>query len=226
MPPTDLNVPFHEKELAKQLGARWDARRRTWYVPDGTDASALTRWFPPPVRITLRTQGYYIAQTVCVCWKCEQPSDAWGLVLPPGHEALTAIDEPPPHIQTDAQIDAWEQSEESSAWVEQDCAAVALRVRHLPESAQRRISRLTGAYYRDFSATVQLHYWMNHCTACGMKQGDFTLIEEFDAPLQPLENPSRILLHVVDEPLELEAGSIDYEPDIFERMTRLETGRP
>jgi hypothetical protein len=25
MPPTDLNVPFHEKDDAKRLGARWDA---------------------------------------------------------------------------------------------------------------------------------------------------------------------------------------------------------
>src|ERR1700720_3520091 len=26
-PPTDLNVPFHEKDDAKRLGARWDAGR-------------------------------------------------------------------------------------------------------------------------------------------------------------------------------------------------------
>jgi hypothetical protein len=37
MPPTDLNVPFHEKDDAKRLGARWDAIRKTWFLPDCTE---------------------------------------------------------------------------------------------------------------------------------------------------------------------------------------------
>lgn len=28
----DLNVPFHEKEQVKALGAKWDAVQKTWYV--------------------------------------------------------------------------------------------------------------------------------------------------------------------------------------------------
>ncbi|MED8143181.1 DUF5710 domain-containing protein [Escherichia coli] len=27
-----INVPFHEKDEAKRLGARWDATRKTWYI--------------------------------------------------------------------------------------------------------------------------------------------------------------------------------------------------
>lgn len=41
---TVLNVPFAEKDEAKQLGARWDAKRRTWYVPAGVDAAPFSRW--------------------------------------------------------------------------------------------------------------------------------------------------------------------------------------
>lgn len=46
MPPgsTLLAVPFAEKDAAKKLGARWNADRRSWYVPPGTDASLFSRW--------------------------------------------------------------------------------------------------------------------------------------------------------------------------------------
>ena len=40
----DSNVPFAEKDEAKQLGARWDPKRRKWYVPPGVDAALFARW--------------------------------------------------------------------------------------------------------------------------------------------------------------------------------------
>jgi hypothetical protein len=43
---TDLKVPFEQKFQAQSLGARWDAAKRTWYVPDGVDASKFLRWVP------------------------------------------------------------------------------------------------------------------------------------------------------------------------------------
>lgn len=46
MPPgsTVLDVPFAEKDAAKKLGARWNAERRSWYVPAGVDVSLFSRW--------------------------------------------------------------------------------------------------------------------------------------------------------------------------------------
>jgi len=218
----DLHVPFYEKDLAKGLGARWDAQRKTWYAPDGTDASRFSRWFPQPARITLRAAHYFIAATQCICWQCERVSGAWGFVLPPGHEAWTELDAAPPHVQSDAQYEEWVQSDASVGWVEQDSAAVALRVRHIPESVQRRIAAVTGAYRHDFSMTLQSFYWMNHCTACGMKQGDFELIEEYDAPFYPIHDAARIVLRPVFEAFHVEANSISYEPGVFAHMTRME----
>jgi exodeoxyribonuclease VII large subunit len=43
---TYLAVPFPEKEAAKQLGARWDAVARAWYIPDGLEADKFSRWLP------------------------------------------------------------------------------------------------------------------------------------------------------------------------------------
>lgn len=43
-----LDVPFKEKDQAKQLGARWDAASRKWYIPASlTDSmSEFKRWLP------------------------------------------------------------------------------------------------------------------------------------------------------------------------------------
>jgi hypothetical protein len=42
-----LKVPYADKDAAKALGARWDAKRKTWYVPDGAAAAPFERWLPP-----------------------------------------------------------------------------------------------------------------------------------------------------------------------------------
>ena len=42
-----LNVPYSEKDAARGYGARWDAARRKWYVPDGTDLEPFQRWLDP-----------------------------------------------------------------------------------------------------------------------------------------------------------------------------------
>ncbi|WP_226817266.1 DUF5710 domain-containing protein [Advenella sp. FME57] len=41
-----LNVPYREKNTAKNLGARWDPINRTWYVPSGKDLSLFAKWLP------------------------------------------------------------------------------------------------------------------------------------------------------------------------------------
>ena len=43
---TDLQVPFDEKHQAQSLGARWDAARKVWFVPDGVDLTPFLHWVP------------------------------------------------------------------------------------------------------------------------------------------------------------------------------------
>lgn len=44
--PTPLNVAFTEKDAVKALGAKWDATKRFWYVPDGLDLAPFRTWLP------------------------------------------------------------------------------------------------------------------------------------------------------------------------------------
>jgi hypothetical protein len=39
-----LNVPYAEKDQARELGARWNPTRKRWYVPDGVATEPFARW--------------------------------------------------------------------------------------------------------------------------------------------------------------------------------------
>lgn len=45
---TYLDVPFREKDQAKALGARWDRREQSWYVPAGVDVGPFAQWSKAP----------------------------------------------------------------------------------------------------------------------------------------------------------------------------------
>jgi hypothetical protein len=41
-----LDVPYSEKDEAKELGAWWDPDLKKWFVPQGKDSRPFSRWFP------------------------------------------------------------------------------------------------------------------------------------------------------------------------------------
>lgn len=43
---TALDVPYREKNQAKDLGAKWDRAAQTWYIPPGVDPAPFARWAP------------------------------------------------------------------------------------------------------------------------------------------------------------------------------------
>lgn len=201
VPPTDLNVPFHEKDDAKRLGARWDAARKTWFLPDYTDAAPFEKWLPLQPGINIRCRSYFIAQSARACWHCERNSHVFSFLLPRGHQT-------------------WQDDDARAGWETQNNEAIIYYITWIPEFVQVQMRCMTSHYRSDFSKTIQSFYWMNHCEHCGMKQGDFELFEEFDTPFCPIrtEDACRILLLPVKEAFEASAASIAYEPGFFEGM--------
>ena len=45
---TYITCPFHEKDEAKALGARWDMDEKRWFVPEGLDLRPFAKWNRPP----------------------------------------------------------------------------------------------------------------------------------------------------------------------------------
>lgn len=39
-----LNVPYEEKDKAKELGAWWDPDIKKWFVPEGKDVGLFSKW--------------------------------------------------------------------------------------------------------------------------------------------------------------------------------------
>ena len=39
-----LFIPYSDKEEAKQLGARWDKKAQSWFIPDGLDEVLFSKW--------------------------------------------------------------------------------------------------------------------------------------------------------------------------------------
>ena len=50
-----LNVPYREKEQAKQLGASWDRQCKQWYIPSGHNVDTFAAWLPNPRQSQPRT---------------------------------------------------------------------------------------------------------------------------------------------------------------------------
>lgn len=47
---TWLAVPYRERVEAKSLGAKWDAKEKSWYAPKGADLDKLAAWLPEHAR--------------------------------------------------------------------------------------------------------------------------------------------------------------------------------
>jgi len=201
----ELKVPFADKDEAKRLGARWDSERKVWYVPDGVEANAFSRWMQSEPDITVRSSSYFIAQTTKLCWRCSKSTSVFGFMLPVGHESLEYDDE-------DEEPDTWYRHEEPT---------IVHYVNDLLPAVAARIKALTRHYRIDFSKTTKSSYWMNHCEHCGMKQGDFDMYCEPRGAFYPMDevDASLILLHKFAEPFGC-TGSRMYGDFPFEHMRR------
>ncbi len=43
-----LDVAYKDRDLAKRLGARWDASVKRWYCPAGSDLARIFAWRQAP----------------------------------------------------------------------------------------------------------------------------------------------------------------------------------
>lgn len=198
----ELDVPFFEKLEAKRLGARWDAGRRVWYLPDGANQAAFSRWCYPERDTGIRSRRYLVAVTSTCCWRCNQDTRVWALVLPAMHKTRS------PGAGGQAQ------------WLRHKLPCILRYVTDLPPSVMARMHAHTPSYRIGASATSGA-YFMNHCEACGLKFEDAGLHLDPGAPFAPLDvgAAARITLHEVPEPFSCN-GAASYGDFFFSVMRR------
>ncbi len=70
----DLDIPYKDKDQAKALGARWNPKSRSWWVPPRSDLRPFAKWLPmspAPDDPVLAIGG--LRQS---CWRCGEPTTA------------------------------------------------------------------------------------------------------------------------------------------------------
>jgi Domain of unknown function (DUF5710) len=157
----DLQVPFAEKDEAKRLGARWDSRQRTWYVPEGIGPAPFKKWLPETLAPNIRASRWDLAIASRECHRCGEPTHVYAILLPPEHETLEEGDDPAG--------DRWERGE---------CSTLLSYVENVSSPVAGELYVLASRYRLDHSQTTDSFYWMNHCEHCEAKLGDFETMEE------------------------------------------------
>lgn len=100
---TPIKVPFKEKNEAKALGALWDGKAVTWYVPPGVDLNLFKKWTAPEEQ---QQAGQSQAEPTAAL--SQAPLNVAALVsqaVPPPEQAATATATPAPApVQTSKQF--------------------------------------------------------------------------------------------------------------------------
>lgn len=195
----ELEVPYAEKDEAKRLGAKWDATARVWFVPEGIESTAFSRWIPDSLGPCIRANSYFVAIAKKPCWKCGKETSVIAPFVCGAYEVLLPVyDE--------------ESDDEDLDWVGRTEPTTLYYVDWVEEALAKRLAYFSPKFRRDFSKTTASHYWMNHCDHCDAKQGDYELHCEPGGAFQPLEaeDAAGVVLVEVGESLECSGEYADY----------------
>jgi len=167
-----LQVPFNEKEEAKALGARWDAKKKKWFVPEGMDASKFEKWTPDYEKeFSIKAiSPFYLVKSKEPCWKCEKISE----------------------VITFAAEGVIEDDKEHKEFV------TFVYVSLLPEKLATFIAKKYENYFIDFSKTTQSYYYINHCMHCSALLGDFYLHSEPDGAFFPMSEQAAKEIELIE----------------------------
>ena len=72
-----LEVPFDEKDEVKKLGAKWNSKRKKWFVPKDVNNQIFTKWIPEyETEFSVKAVSpFYLVKSKEPCWKCQEVSE-------------------------------------------------------------------------------------------------------------------------------------------------------
>lgn len=230
-----LNVPFHEKDDVKKMGARWDPELKKWYVPAGKSSLQFIPWIPEledSNKYHLFSEYYFIGQNERLCWNCGELISLFAFCLPRGHKYLT-ID----YLEADDEAidgaDEWKHYDNSLvriesdgtcyAWATNPCFSGISNITEMNPRALGQIRHFTNHWRAEHSKMAGYSYYGNHCPHCLRLQGDFMTFREPGGAFVPTspDGASRIKLYKIDEAVFLKGGTSVTTSDFYEYMTHI-----
>ncbi len=170
----NLVVPFSDKETVKKMGGRWDGVLKVWFAPADVDPGRFEKWMVKPPSINLRApSGFHLARTGAYCWSCKAPTWVYGLYFEHQPVIIERYD------MVDGELHEIYSHDHHGP-------GFASFVEYINPEVEVAIRAIAPVYRFDVSAKSKQAYFMNHCGACGMKQGDFELYHEPESPFHPL----------------------------------------
>jgi len=168
--PLKINVPFSEKDLAKEKGAFWDNENKTWFVPDYKDINLFSKWIDNEKVTLIAKAPFWLALVQKTCWKCKNITEVIALA---SNKFLI--------------FDYSDDDDDLQEWFMQDYFSFF----NMPTYIEREVSDIISSRYPffklGFSKTVNGTYWANHCKFCNVLQGDFFMHEEPGGEFSPID---------------------------------------
>ncbi|MGJ0847753.1 DUF5710 domain-containing protein [Tissierella praeacuta] len=218
-----LKVPYAEKDEAKALGARWDPQRKEWYVNDSSIYYLFAKWYYNREADRILHDYLYIATTNRTCFKCNKQTQVIALVSP----YSIYMDKDDDHVyfyDDDCPLDYYDEEENwYYLYSDEDYYEYNLKffcyIDYLPENFSIFLKDKYNFYY-GYSKFTRSYYYGNHCTHCGVLQGDNYLFEEVDSVfnINSIQKAKNITLFKLDLPeaMHINCGYLNSDPVIIE----------
>lgn len=142
-----LNVPYEEKDLAKQQGAKWNPQLKSWYVDDVEKIRAVSKWLG---KCNIICENLYLLKKKQTCWKCRMETDVYMLATDKSYALENGF-------QCNNNL------------------LLLTYVKSMPLKLSEYLKKCL--YYPTFSKTINEKYFINHCSFCKNVQGDNFLHE-------------------------------------------------
>ncbi len=157
-----LNVPYKEKDIAKNLGAKWDPQIKKWYVENRRDYKKFTKWIlGDDEEIYILCDYLYIVEEIRTCFKCKNKTTVIGYGV---KKYFHVYDSETYGMSTKLNIEEGDNE-----------IHIASHIYPLPDKLLEYLKVRYG-YYESYSNTTKSSYLANHCTNCKVIQGDFNLL--------------------------------------------------
>ena len=206
-----LEVPYSQKDIAKNLGAKWDPVKKQWYVSGNLDIKPFKKWLPfIETEENLRAEYFYLAQANKHCYKCNNSTVVNAIILPEGFEAVDDY--------TMDELEAQGIHVEKTLFCQQDYQSILSYVTYISPEALDIIYEYTGcSFKKEYSSSVNYSYYRSICNICLAAQGDNYTISEFNTAFHPIniDDFKKIKFYKIPQKIRVHAGinSVGYSSD-------------
>jgi len=155
-----LDVPFEEKDAAKDLGAKWNADEKTWYAPTEAIRQKCEKWLPltePTISQTI-SGPFEILVSSTKCYRCDAVSKVAAITV-------SGI--------------------ENSADEVLNSPLILTHIEHLEPPFIAMLQSFNHGFSKKHSNQLGRDVWMNCCDSCGAHFGDFFMMNEPGGAFHP-----------------------------------------